>query len=47
MKLVVSKQEDRETVALILVKNGYAVKFGTAKTTTGKTVKVVEYEEGE
>lgn len=38
MIIQIAKQEDMQTVAVILFKNGYTVRMQKTKTGTGKTV---------
>ena len=38
MKIVISNQQDMQTVATILFKNGYTVRMEKTKTGTGKAV---------
>ena len=47
MKLYITKAEDRDTVLMVLGRNGYTVRQGKEKDPkTGKTVSYVEVIEG-
>jgi len=42
-KLFIAKPDDRETIIVILARNGYTVRQGKEKGNTGKMVCFVEY----
>jgi hypothetical protein len=43
-RIKISNKEDRETVAIVLIRNGYTVKIVALKNSAGKNEYYVEFE---